>query len=63
MEPIRILSAVRLTDVTPTLSEADITTFTVPLTVAPLPGDVMLTVGGIPSAPGLLLLEVDCSGF
>ncbi len=45
-------SAMNVTDPTPTASEAVAVTVTAPVTVAPLTGDVMLTVGAVVSDGG-----------
>ena len=42
------------TPATPTLSDAEAVTEVVPETVAPLPGEVMLTAGGVVSDGGAL---------
>jgi len=50
--PSAILSPKNCTPTTPTLSEALAVIFTVPRTVAPSLGEVMLTVGGVVSPEG-----------
>jgi hypothetical protein len=48
---IEIPSKLKLTDLTPTLSEALVVTVIVPVTVAPFEGEVILTEGGVTSVP------------
>ncbi len=50
--PLTPLSSRNCTPTTPTLSEALAVTVTVPFTVAPLAGAVILTVGGVVSGGG-----------